>query len=342
MVRSKLIVASLLVGALSTAPAAAQKRPTYGPRLEGYDYAYPVHIHAFQSQRQRLEMIYMDVVPTGQSNGRTVVLLHGKNFCAGTWAPTIAVLAKAGFRVVAIDQIGFCKASKPSGYQFSLQQLGTNTKGLLDSLGIGRAVIIGHSMGGMLATRFALMYPEAIERLVLINPLGLEDWQATGVPYASLDSAFAAERRTSFESIKAYQQRFYYNGDWRPEYDAPVEMLAGMYAGPGGEIVAWNQAQTSDMIFTQPIVHEFDRIAVPTTLIIGGKDRTTPGGNRAPPQIQAQLGHYAELGRRAAKAIPGATLIPLPELGHAPQTQDPDRFHKALLGALEDGASQTQ
>ena len=312
--------------ALMSVPAAAQDRPTYGPRLEGYDYPHPVRVHAFESQRQPLEMTYMDVAPTGPANGRTAVLLHGKNFCAATWAPTIAVLAEAGFRVVAVDQIGFCKASKPTGYQFSLPQLAANTKGLLDALEIEKAVVIGHSMGGMLGARFAIQHPEAVERLVLVNPIGLEDWQAEGVPYATLDTAFAGERRTTFDSIKAYQRRFYYDGDWRPEYDAPVEMLAGLYAGPGGEIVAWNQAQTSDMIFTQPVVHEFDRINAPTTLIIGA--------NRAPEAVQARLGLYPQLGRRTAEAIPNARLVLFDDLGHAPQTEDPDRFHQALLEAL--------
>jgi len=320
--------------ALIALPAAAQAHPTYAPRLEGYDYPHPVRVHAFESQRQPLEMTYMDVAPIGAANGRTALLLHGKNFCAATWAPTIAVLAEAGFRVLAVDQIGFCKASKPTGYQFSLAQLATNTQGLLDALGIEKAVVIGHSMGGMLGARFALQHPEAVERLVLVNPIGLEDWQAEGVPYATLDAAFAGERRTTFDSIKAYQRRFYYDGDWRPDYDAPVRMLAGMYAGPGGEIVAWNQAQTSDMIFTQPVIHEFHRIGAPTTLIIGGTDRTAPGANRAPEAVQARLGLYPDLGRRAAEAIPDARLVLFDDLGHAPQTEDPDRFHHALLEAL--------
>lgn len=233
-----------------------------------------------------------------------------------------------------MDQIGFCKASKPAAYQFSLPQLATNTKGLLDSLNIDRAVIVGHSMGGMLAARFTIQHPDAVEHLVLVNPIGLEDWQAEGVPYAPLDAAYANERRTTFDSIKTYQRKFYYDGDWRPEYDEPVAMLAGMYAGPGGDAVAWNQAQTSDMIFTQPVAHEFARIAAPTTLIIGGTDRTAPGANRASPEIQARLGQYPALGRRTAEAIPDATLVDFPDLGHAPQTQDPDRFHAALLKAL--------
>lgn len=337
MIRT-LLSASLAALLAVAAPASAQEsrpdRLTYGPRLEGYDYPFPVRTYGFTSQRQPLEMTYMDVAPTGPANGRTAVLLHGKNFCAATWGPTIRALAEAGFRVVAVDQIGFCKASKPAAYQFSLPQLATNTRGLLDSLNIDRAVIIGHSMGGMLAARFAIMHPDAVEHLVLVNPIGLEDWQAEGVPYAPLDAAYANERRTSFDSIKAYQQKVYYDGQWRPEYDEPVTMLAGMYAGPGGDAVAWNQAQTSDMIFTQPIAHEFARIAAPTTLIIGGTDRTAPGANRASPEIQARLGQYPALGRRTAEAIPDATLIDFPDLGHAPQTQDPDRFHAALLKAV--------
>jgi hypothetical protein len=60
-------------------------------------------------------------------------------------------------------------------------------------------------------------------------------------------------------------------------------MLAGMYAGEGGKIVAWNQALTSDMILRQPVIHEIDQIMVPTVLMIGQKDTTAIGKDRAPP-----------------------------------------------------------
>src|SRR5437763_13290083 len=96
--------------------------PTYGPELEGFDYAFPVGRVDFSSQREPLHMSYLDVAPARPA-GRTVVLLHGKNFCAGTWESTIRALVQAGFRVVAPDQIGFCKSSKPERYQYSFQQL---------------------------------------------------------------------------------------------------------------------------------------------------------------------------------------------------------------------------
>ena len=112
-------------------------------------------------------------------------------------------------------------------------------------------------------------------------------------------------------------------------------MLAGLYAGAGREIVALNQAQTSEMLFTQPVGHEFGRVRVPTVLFIGGKDRTAPGANRASPTLAAKLGNYRELGRRAERAIPKAKLVEFPALGHSPQVEAPDTFHDALLRELK-------
>lgn len=326
-------LAIMLLAALWNAtPAAAL--PAYGPELEGFNYPFPVERFALSSQGQRLEMAFMDVAPQARANGRTVVLLHGKNFCGATWEASIRALSGAGYRVIAPDQIGFCKSSKPERYQFSFSQLAANTHALLKSRGIEKATVVAHSMGGMLATRYALMHPDAVEQLVLVNPIGLEDWQAEGVPYATLDEAYANELKTSFESIKAYQMRFYYHGNWKPDYDRWVQMLAGMYSGPGRERVAWNQALTADMLFTQPVVHEFGRLRVPTLLLIGGLDRTAPGANRAPKEVADRLGNYPVLARRAAETIPDATLVEFPDLGHSPQVEAPGRFHKALLEGL--------
>ncbi|WP_241730057.1 alpha/beta fold hydrolase [Pseudomonas sp. SST3] len=325
----------MLVAGLALIPSLhAEQRPVYGPHLEGFSYPHPIKRFGFSSQRQPLSMAYMDVQPTGRANGRTIVLMHGKNFCAATWQESIAVLSQNGYRVIAPDQIGFCSSSKPKGYQFSFAQLAHNTQALLRSLDLDQVTVVGHSMGGMLASRFALNYPQMVEQLVLVNPIGLEDWQAEGVPYASIDQLYQSELKTDFEKIKAYQKKFYYNGEWKPEYDRWVAMLAGMYAGEGKEIVAWNQAQTSEMLFTQPVIHEFGKISMPALLLIGGKDRTAPGANRAPDDVAQRLGNYPELGRQAAAMIPNATLVPFPELGHSPQVEAPDVFHKALLKGL--------
>jgi pimeloyl-ACP methyl ester carboxylesterase len=191
---------------------------------------------------------------------------------------------------------------------------------------------MGHSMGGMLATRFALTYPDMTEQLVLVDPLGLEDARAKGVPAASVDDSYRGALGTTAASIRAYQQRVYYAGTWKPDYDKWVEMQAGMYRGPGKDIVAWNSALTSGMIATQPVVHELERLQMPVLLMIGDRD-ITGRSNRAPPGVT--LGDFPAMAEAAARRIPHARLVRFADLGHSPQIQDPARFHAALLEGLQ-------
>ena len=318
----------------ASASAAGNDGPAYGPELEGFDYPFPVAQYRFDSQGVSLHMAYLDVPAQGTPNGRVAVLLHGKNFCAATWEGTFRTLSAAGYRVIAPDQIGFCKSSKPEHYQYSFQQLARNTHALLGSFGITDAIVIGHSTGGMLAIRYALMYPNETRQLVLVDPIGLEDWKAKGVPSLSVDQWYQRELRTTADGIRRYEQSTYYAGHWRADYEPWVQMLAGMYRGPGRQIVAWNSALLYDMIYTQPVVYELQLLRVPTLLMIGDKDTTAIGKDAAPPEVQAVIGHYPELGKQAAAAIPGARLIEFPDLGHAPQMQDPQAFYRALLDGL--------
>jgi len=301
-----------------------------------FTYPWPVKVYDFGTQHgQRMEMAFMDVAPTCEPNGKTAVLLHGKNFCGPTWNATAIILAAAGYRVILPDQIGFCKSSKPVLYQFSLQQLALNTYGLLTTLGIDNITLIGHSMGGMLATRFSLMYPANVTELVLTNPIGLEDWKALGVPYIDLDITWATEAASNYTSIRGYEQATYYVGTWSPAYDVWVNMLNSIYHGPKAREYTWDQALITDMVLTQPIAYEFPLIKPKTLLLIGAKDNTAIGKAWSPPAVQAVLGHYNILGPKVAALIPNSTLVMFPDLGHAPQIQEPDMYHKALMGWLE-------
>ncbi|MEW5507184.1 alpha/beta hydrolase [Pseudomonas antarctica] len=332
LIRS-LCAASLL---LSTAvPAfAATEGPAYGPELQGFKYPYPVEHFNFESQGKSLQMGYMDVPAQGKANGRAVVLMHGKNFCGATWDESIKALSGAGYRVIAPDQIGFCTSSKPDHYQYSFQQLALNTHQLLDKLGIQKATIVGHSTGGMLATRYALLYPAQTEQLALVNPIGLEDWKALGVPYRSVDQWYERELKLSADGIRQYELNTYYVGRWKLEYDRWVDMLAGLNKGPGHNQVAWNSALIYDMIFTQPVYYEFKDLQMPTLLLIGTSDTTAIGSDIAPPAVKARLGHYDVLGKQVAKLIPRATLVEFPGLGHAPQMEEPVKFNQTLLQGL--------
>jgi pimeloyl-ACP methyl ester carboxylesterase len=338
-------LAGVLVGA-TAASAAAQSAPppgdgpAYGPELEGYSYPWPVQKFEFISQGIPVHMAYMDV-KAAAPNGRVVVLLHGKNFVGATWRGTIATLSQAGFRVIAPDQIGFGKSTKPAHYQYTFQQLAGNTHALLASLGVSRVTLVGHSTGGMLGVRYALMYPDQVERLGLVDPIGLEDWKAKGVPWQSIDALYQKELKTTAESLRAYERATYYAGTWKPAYEEWVQMLAGLYRGPGRERVAWNQALLTDMIYTQPVYYELGDLRMPVLLVIGDKDNTAIGKDAAPPAIRATLGDYPKLGQEAARRIPHVRLVEFPDLGHSPQIQAPEVFHRVLLEWLDESPDPT-
>src|SRR5476649_1666127 len=322
------------VFSLFLATGAQADTPSYGPQLQGFEYPFPLKHFALNSQGEALQMGYMDVLPVGRKNGQTVVLMHGKNFCAATWGDTIKALIGKGYRVIAPDQIGFCTSTKPGHYQYSFQQLATNTHELLKSMNIKKAVIVGHSTGGMLATRYSLMFAPEVSKLVMVNPIGLEDWKAKGVPYRTVDEWYDRELKTSAQSIREYEKSTYYVNRWKPEYERWVDMLAGLNQGPGHKLVAWNSALIYDMIFTQPVIYEFPQLKVPVTLMIGDADTTAIGSDIAPPEVKAKLGHYAVLGKQVIKLIPQGQLVEFPGLGHAPQMEEPAAFHKELLKAL--------
>lgn len=319
--------------ALSSPVCMAETVPL-GADLERFHYPAPVQWYEASSQGQLIRMAYFDLAPTVRANGITVVLLHGKNFCSATWYETAAGLAGAGFRVIAPDQVGFCKSSKPAGYQYSFHAMAELTRGLLDQAGTGNVVLVGHSTGGILATRFALLHPARVSRLVLVNPLGLNDTLAEGVPYTDLGSLRMEEAKTDAASIKAYQLRNYYHGEWRPAYDRWVAMLAGQYASPDGDVVRDAQARLSDMIQTQPVAAELPRLTMPTTLIIGMRDLTAFRAGSAPPERRTQIRTVPQAAETVVKAIPDAQLIRLEDLGHSPQVEAPARFLETLKASI--------
>lgn len=324
----KLIVMSSL---LITSVVKAQQ-PSIKPidiDLTNYQYPYSVQFITLNIQGESLKMAYMDVKPSN-ANGHVVMLLHGKNFNGAYWGETAKVLAENGYRVIIPDQIGFGKSSKPQHLQYTFQLLCQNTKAILDTLGIKSVCILGHSMGGMIATRFTLMYPESVEKFILENPIGLEDWKVK-VPYLSVDKWYQTELKQDYNSFKKYELESYYHGEWKPAYDKWLNVEAGWALSKDYDRIAWNSALTYDMIYTQPVCYEFENIKAPTLLIVGQLDRTALGKNLVSEDVRKTMGNYPALGKLTHEKIKGSQLVELDGLGHVPHIEAFDRFIQPLL-----------
>lgn len=315
------LYAALICALCFTAALSAQEPPKGTYRVEFFQ---------LQIERQDVRLAYRDVEPTSAANGKTVVLLHGKNFSGFYWERVIGLLAARGYRVIAPDQIGFGLSSRPN-IHYSFHQMAANTKALLDHLGVARVLLIAHSMGGMVGTRFTVLYPGMVEKLVLEDPIGLEDYR-TFVPYASIEELYKSELNATYESFLNYQKGYYTS--WRPEYEPYVRDQAWVLGTGEYPRDALSAALTSEIIYEQPVCYEFSHITAPTLLIIGLEDRTVPGKARLSPEMKAIAGDYPKLGKKTQEMIRGSKLVGVPNSGHIPHIEQPEAFDRALFAFL--------
>ncbi len=298
-------------------------QPNVAPGSITYEevpYPYPVKFLPLTVYAQEVRLAYMDVPPAGTPNGKTVVLLHGMNFGGFYFKGPIEALRNAGYRVVVPDQIGFGRSSKPV-IPYNLHDMALNTRTLLQTLGLQKALIFGHSMGGMLAARFAASYPAMTEKLVLCNPIGVTDtrweqpWRSTQEAWKALVNRTPAE---AWQASLANIQRYFPNA-WKPEYEEYVRILYAPTLSSEWPRFAMVRATVQQIPYLDPVVHDWEHIKSPALVLAGENDG---------PDFPGRARHIAE-------TIPGAKLVLIPNVGHVPHLQVPEVFNRDLLRFLQ-------
>jgi pimeloyl-ACP methyl ester carboxylesterase len=326
--------ATALFGVLLASPftyAGAAEREPYGIALEGFAYPYPVSLLPLVNDGERVAMAYMDVAPA-QPNGRTVVLLHGRNFPSSYWAPVIKTLSDTGYRVVVPDQIGFGKSSKPLA-DLHFDTLARNTIALLDHLQIAKADVVAHSLGGMLAVRIARAYPERIEHLLLAAPIGLEDYRLY-VPPTPTGKILENEDKLTAEG---YRKQLETNYSLKLPPDEVTPFIDARFNIKGSaEYPRWLRAfvSSAQMIYREPVAHEIPLIALPTLFIMGADDHNAPGKANAPEALRPKMGQNAELAKAFAAKMPHARAEVIQNAGHLVFLEQPEKFDELMLPFL--------
>ncbi|CCD98132.1 alpha/beta hydrolase [Bradyrhizobium sp. STM 3809] len=325
------LCAALIAVVPSIAPAAEAPREPYGINLEGFAYPYPVSLLPLVNDGEQLRMAYMDIAPA-QPNGRTALLLHGRNFPASYWAPVIRTLTEAGFRVVVPDQVGFGKSSKPAG-ELHFDTLARNTIALLDHLGIARVEIVAHSMGGMLAVRIGRAYPDRVAHLVLTAPIGLEDYRMY-VPPIPTEKIIETEDRLTAEGYRK-QLETNYALKLPPEQVTPF-IDARFNLKGSADYPRWLKSFVSSyqMIYREPVVHEIPLLTQPTLFIMGADDHNAPGRPSAPEALRGRMGQNAELAKALATQMRDARAEVIGNAGHLVFLDAPKTYDRLLLEFL--------
>ena len=327
-----LSLAAMLALALPGAASAQSHQPPpeppadWGPisiNLEGYEYPHPVEFMNFRVFDQDVRIAYMDVAPTGPANGRTVLFKHGGSYYGWYWASQIEALAADGYRVVVKDRLGWGKSSKPI-LPYSMSLHASNTARLLDHLGIERAAIVGHSIGGQMATRFAFLYPERTTHLVTVNQVGLTDRRA-GRGYAPFDGEIDADPdlQAAYErDVRTDVNRYV---EWKPELIEHLRIRHGQRLSGDWPRLAYVRRLGGNLRSMDTVVDDWAHIQTPT-LILGG-EIDGPG--------------FPDNVRRAAEILPNGEAFLIPNVGHNPHEEVPDIVNAELIRFLATGAATT-
>ena len=319
--------------ALAFSPLAAQVEPPATAPADweataidysNVPYPYPVSYLPVRLMGEEHRMAYMDVAPVAQTNGQTAVIFHGMNFFAAAYEPTIDALRRAGFRVIAIDRLGFGRSSKPL-LHYNLHMAARDTKALLDSLGVPRAAIVGHSMGGMVATRFASTYPETTTHVVMVNQIGLTDTRP-GRAWTDPEDAYQSVLTgTTYQSVLSGHRRYYVQG-WKPEYLHWVKVQYGLTLSGDWPRMARVRASQQQILYEDPVVYEWQHIKTKALVIGGAEDRL--------------VADFPAAARHVAEELQNAELVLFPGVGHAPHFEIPDEFHRVLIRFLTSDPAQ--
>ena len=325
-----LIAASTVLRAQQNAPAVPTPPDVKAGSITGEDVPYPhaVSYLPLTLYGQEVRMAFMDVPPLGQPNGHTVVLLHGNNFAGFYFGGPIDALRKEGFRVVAPDQIGYGRSSKPI-IPYNFHDMARNTRLVLQSLKIERAMVVGHSMGGMLAARFATQYPAMTERLVLYNPIGLVDPRFDR-PWESTDESYKRTLAATYPTVRAAIMRYvaHNTAAWNPEFERYTRYRYAWTLSADWPRLAMVQTMLNQVIYLDQVVNDWEHIQTPT-LVFGGAEDVLPGSAAVFKQRMEFVAGRIPNGRGRLHLIPG--------LGHVPHLEAPERTYPPLVAFLKEG-----
>lgn len=254
----------------------------------------------------------MKAVPTFTSlgSGPTVLMLHGIGGGHLAFAPQVETLASSGYRAVAWDMPGYGHSAPIEPYTF--KGLAESCITLIESLRCEHVVLVGHSMGGMVAQEVVARRPQLVSRLVLCGTS-----PAFGKPDGDWQREFLAQRTAPLDAGQTMAQLA----------EQLVPQMIGPASLPEGVRLALHcMSQVNPSTYRRALeaLLTFDRranlehIHVPTLLVAGEHDRN------APPAVMKKM----------AKAIVGSTYLELPGIGHLQNLEAPDAFDAAVLNFL--------
>lgn len=270
---------------------------------------------------------YVELNPTG---ARTLLFLHGLGSSLKFWRYQLDTFAAQGFRVIAIDQLGFGKSDKPAQFPYSMEAQAEVVAEVIEALGLERVVLVGHSMGGEVSLVTAIRFPSRVEALVLTAPAGFEPFSPREKKW--FEKVFSASFVKSTPEYGVWGSVRYNNFvTWKPEYEWLIEERIRLAKSDDFDAYAYAQVRAVDGLTHNDFVREsLGKVTQPTLIVFGEDDRLIPN-----PFLHG--GRARRVMEDGASKIKGSTLVGLPRCGHTVQMDCSEAYNaevRSFLGKL--------
>ena len=269
-------------------------------------------------------------VELNRSGDRPLVFIHGLGSYLKFWRYQLDALAADGYRVIAIDMLGYGKSDKPAMFPYTMEAMADVVHEVVTALGVDKPVLVGHSMGGQTALSYGIRYPKELGGLVLTAPAGFERFSKKEKAWFRKVFTVGLIKSSNEEAIWGSIRRSNFN-HWHADYEWMIEERVRTAKNRDFNAYAYANVRSVHGLTENDFVrNNLDKVKVPTVIIHGTADRLIPnpymhGGETS--QIMA-YGHAH---------IPGSTLVSLAGCGHMVQMDCADSYNRELkkfLGSL--------
>jgi len=258
-----------------------------------------------------------------QGNGEILLLVHGLASNAGFWRYNIPELSKY-FRVIAVDLPGYGKSEK-GDYSYNMTFFANSIKNLLDELKIQKVNFVGHSMGGQIGIQFDLMYPERIDKLILVSPAGIEKFDEGEGEWLKSAVTIKSVKSTNEEGVRRNLSNNFYN--WNDKLEWMVEERVRLAKSTEFNYFARAVSRSVAGMIDEPTYDKLSLIKSPTLIIYGKEDGLIPNPYLHP-------GFPSDVFRIAQKNIKDCQLREIEDCGHMVMMEKPDEFNSIVKDFL--------
>jgi pimeloyl-ACP methyl ester carboxylesterase len=247
-----------------------------------------------------------------RGGGDPIVLLHGFPTSSHLWQGVVPLLPD-GHRVVVVDLLGFGRSDRPSGRDVSIRGHAERVRQVLDALGIERACVAGHDIGGAIAQTMALRWPQRVSALVLVNAAAYDAWPQREVKMARAMLPLTRHLPATFllSVLRTDLLRGYVATDRGAH---AIERYVKPFASPEGRDAFFEHLLALDPRDTAALAPRLGDVVAPTAVVWGAHDPFLP----------------ASIGERLARDIPGATLDVITDGRHFTPEEHAERVSAAI------------